>query len=153
MFDGAQTTRHRNRTLLPCHTIRTLQSTSPGYHSGRSPCAVNDAAQARELLSAPQFFAMIRDVVRFRVQPAVTDALRSAVDQIKLNPAIAQSRLLMRVLAAIPTQSGEFRRAEAAVLDAPTVALVIALMDMHATASRSAQDWAHAIDEANAASA
>ncbi len=120
---------------------------------------MHDAAEARsapgaqELLSAPQFFEMLRHVVGFRAQPAIADPLQGAVDQIANNPAFAQSRLLMRILVALPSQLGEFRRAEVTALDASTRSLVIALLDLHASAARSTTDWSRAIAAAQAGSA
>ena len=107
---------------------------------------------ADELVSAPQFFAMLRQVVAFREQPAMADPLQCVVDRITSNPHFAQSRLLMRILTALPSQQGEFRRAEAAALDAGTLALVIALLDIHASAGISQPDWKRAIEAAEAAS-
>ena len=94
---------------------------------------------------------MLREVVGFREQPAIADPLQSAADQIRSNPTFAQSRLLLRILAAQMT-GGEFRRAEAAALDAPTQALVIALLDLRRAGARSDQDWSNAIGAAEAAS-
>jgi hypothetical protein len=114
--------------------------------------SVNAVAAARELLSAPQFFKLVRDALRFRSRAVTIDPLLTAVDQVKLNPAFAQSRLLLRVLCALPSQTGEFRRAEVAALDAPTLALVIDLIDLHEASTRSAQDWGSAIADAEASS-
>jgi len=109
-------------------------------------------AQSKDLLSATEFFEVLRHVVGFREQPAVADPLQHAVAQISDNPAFAQSRLLTRILVAI-VRGGEFRRAEAAALDSATKALVIALLDLRLAATRSQQDWNGAIEAAEAASA
>jgi len=113
---------------------------------------IGRAAAARELIPAPEFFELLRHVVGFRAQPAIADPLQSTVDQISTHPFFSQSRLLMRILVALRSRQGEFRRAEVAALDAATSALVIALMDVHASASRSQQDWDRAIAAAEAAS-
>ena len=108
-------------------------------------------AQSKDMLSAAEFFELLRHVVGFREQPAIADPLQHAVDQISSNPVLAQSRLLKRILVAL-VAGGEFRRAETAALDAVTQALVIALLELHRTGARSPQDWSVAIEAAEAAS-
>ena len=110
--------------------------------------SANAVAAARELLSAAQFFKLLRDALRFRSQPVTLDPLLTTVAQVKLNPAFARSRFSMRGLCALPSQTGEFRRAEVAALDAPTLALAIDLIDLHAASTRSAQEWGSAIADA-----
>jgi hypothetical protein len=105
---------------------------------------------SRDVLSAPEFFDALRGVVAYREQPRVDDPLREAVDQIACNPAFAQSRLLRRILVAL-VSGGEFRRAEAAMLDASTQALVLGLIDLRAAGTRSPEEWILAIDAAQAA--
>ncbi len=107
-------------------------------------------SESRDLLTAAEFFDTLRRVVAFREQPHVADPLQHAVDQITHNPAFAQSRLLKRILVGL-VRGGEFRRAEAAMLDASTQALVIALIDLHHAGTRPAQDWTRALDAAEAA--
>ena len=109
-------------------------------------------AQSRDVLSTVEFFEVLRHVVGFREQPAIADPLQHAVEQIRNNPAYAQSRLLTRILTACMT-GGEFRRAEAATLDAATQSLVIALLDLRLASARSEQDWRSAIEAAEAARA
>jgi hypothetical protein len=108
--------------------------------------------QSKDLLTAVEFFETLRHVVGFREQPLIADPLQHAVDQIGTNPAFAQSRLLKRILVGLVT-GGEFRRAEAATLDAATQSLVIALIDLHGAGTRPRQDWVRAIEAAEAASA
>ena len=108
--------------------------------------------QSRDVLSAAEFFVMLRQVVTFREQPGTADPLQHAVDQINANPAFAQSRLLKRILVALVT-GGDFRRAEASALDASTHALAVSLLELHRTGARSGQAWNDAIDAAEAASA
>jgi hypothetical protein len=108
-------------------------------------------AQSNDSLSAEAFFEALRSVVAFREQPAIADPLQHTVDQIGKNPAFAQSRLLRRILIAL-VMGGEFRRAEAAMLDSATQALVIALLDLHRAGTRSQQDWNRAIEAAQAVS-
>lgn len=84
--------------------------------------------------------------------PAIGDPLQHAVDQIRANPAFAQSQLLKRILVAMVT-GGNFRRAEATALDASTHALVMSLLELRRTGARSRQSWSDAIGAAEAASA
>jgi hypothetical protein len=108
--------------------------------------------QARDVLSAAEFFVMLRQVVGFREQPAIADPLQHAVDQISANPAFAQSQLLKRILVGLIT-GGDFRRAEATALDASTHALVISLLELRRRGAVSSQSWNDAIQAAEAASA
>ena len=105
------------------------------------------AAANLELCSAPEFFALVRNAVRFRSHAPTLDPLGDAVSQVTLNPHFAQSRLLMRILSALPLMTGEFRRAEAAALDSATLALVVDLIDLHLSSTRSDLEWARAIEE------
>jgi hypothetical protein len=105
---------------------------------------------ARDLLTAAEFFETLSRVVAFREQPNVDDPLQTVVDQIASNPAFAQSRLLKRILIAL-VGGGEFRRAEAAMLDASTQALVLGLIDLRRAGTRSPEAWMRAIDAAEAA--
>jgi hypothetical protein len=47
---------------------------------------------------------------------------------------------------------GDFRRAELAALDAPTLAVVIGLMDLRSAGTRPDRDWTEAVTAAEAAS-
>ena len=118
-----------------------------------TPTSETSTSAARELLSGAEFLEMLRQVVDFRQHAKVADPLKAAVDQIGNNPAFSQSRLLMRILVALTSGGGEFRRAEVAALDAATLALVILLMNTHAEGTRPAEDWVRAIETAKAASA
>ena len=109
------------------------------------------AAGTIELLSAAQFQEELRRVARFRPRLPVGDALAAAVRRIEQNPAFTQSRLLIRILAALIAQEGEFRRAEMAALDAHTLDMVIALMDLHASGTSTREEWVCALDAAKAA--
>lgn len=104
-----------------------------------------------ERLSAAQYQDALRQVVRFREQPAVADPLASAVKLIEQNPAFAQSRLLTRILVALTYDQGEFRRAEVAALDAGTYAMVIALMDAFGAGTSTRSTWEQAVSAARAA--
>ena len=71
--------------------------------------------------------------------------------RIEANPAYAQSRLLTRILSALTYEQGDFRRAEIAALDAETLAMVIALMDICAAGTSTREQWLRAVDAALAA--
>ena len=107
--------------------------------------------QSKDVISAAEFFVMLRQVVSFREQPAIGDPLKHAVDQISANPAFAQSQLLKRILLAL-IAGGEFRRAEATALDASTHALALSLLELRRTGARSSQIWNDAIEAIEAAS-
>jgi len=108
--------------------------------------------QARDVMSAAEFFVLLRQAVRFREQPPFADPLQQAVDQINANPAFSQAQLLRRILVAL-VGGGDFRRAEATALDATTHALVMALLELRRTGVRTRKDWNDAIDAAAPASA
>lgn len=109
------------------------------------------AAGAVELLSVPRFMEELRRVARYGRALPVGDPLAAAVRRIESSPALAQSRLLTRILAALTYQQGEFRRAEVAALDSETLAMVITLMDAHVAGTSSREDWVRAVDATRAA--
>ena len=111
----------------------------------------NAQAAAKEILSVARFQEELRLGVQALKPPAITSALAEVVKSIELNPAFAQSRLLARVLSALISQAGEFRRAEVFALDSKTRALVIALMDAFAAGIPGRDEWQRAMDSANAA--
>ena len=94
---------------------------------------------------------LARELAKVSRELAIEDPLVAAVTRIEQNPAFAQSRLLTRILAALTYQRGEFRRAEVAAFDSETLAMIIALMDVHAAGTSTQEDWVHAVDAANAA--
>ena len=108
-------------------------------------------AAAREILSVTRFQEELRLGVQALAPPAISGALAEVVKSIELNPAFAQSRLLARVLSALISQAGEFRRAEVFAFDSKTRALVIALMDAFAAGIPARDEWQRAMDSANAA--
>ena len=108
-------------------------------------------AAAKEILSVTRFQEELRLGVQSLAPPAIASALAEVVKSIELNPAFAQSRLLTRVLSALISQAGEFRRAEVFAFDSKTRALVIALMDAFAAGIPGRDEWQRAVDSANAA--
>ena len=111
----------------------------------------NAEAAAKEILSVTRFQEELRLGVQPLTPPAIASALAEVVKSIELNPAFAQSRLLTRVLSALISQAGEFRRAEVFAFDSKTRALVIALMDAFAAGTPGREEWQRAVDSANAA--
>ena len=109
------------------------------------------AANGVELLSIIQFRDELLRLSRFTPRPATPDALVAVVHKIEQNPAYSQSRLLTRILAALTYQEGDFRRAEASGLDAPSLAMAVTLMDDYAAGTSTREDWIRAIDSARAA--
>lgn len=106
-----------------------------------------------ELMSSQQFQDELRRIARFDSKPPVENPLSHAVQMIKDNPAFSQSRLLMRILTALTYDRGEFRRAEASALDAPTLGLVIALMNVARAGTAPRDDWVNAVSVCDSASA
>lgn len=109
------------------------------------------APEAVEHLSIAQFQEELRRIAGARPASLVENPLEAAVKTIVDNPAFTQSRLLARVLIALVRLQGEFRRAEIAVFDAATLALIIALMDAHAAGTATREAWLGAADRADAA--
>jgi hypothetical protein len=105
---------------------------------------------AREILSVTRFQEELRRGVQ-ALPSAVPNVLAEVVKSIELNPAFAQSRLLARVLSALISQVGEFRRAEVFAFDSKTRAMVIELMDAFAAGIPGREEWQRAVDSANAA--
>ncbi len=98
-----------------------------------------------------RFHEELRRGVQPLAPPAGPNVLADAVKTIELNPAFPQSRLLARVLTALISQAGEFRRADVFAFDSKTRALVIALMDAFAAGVPGREEWVRAIESANAA--
>lgn len=106
-----------------------------------------------EWLSGSEFLDELRHVVGFLKHAKSADPLASVTEQIISQPALAQSRLLLRILVALVHQRGDFRRAEIAMLGTVSLAQVIELMDLHLSGTRPEQDWAAAVKAAETASA
>ena len=104
-----------------------------------------------DVMSAVEFQDELRRYGRFNLRPPVDNPLAAAVQKINDNPAFSQSRLLSRILTALVYQRGEFRRAEAAALDAPTLAIAIALMNAAPAVATARDDWIKAVAACDAA--
>jgi len=104
-----------------------------------------------ETLSVVEFQDELRHIARFDGPSTIDNPLSAAVAQIERNPAFTQSRLLTRILSALATGDGDFRRAELATLDTATRKIVIALMDAARAGTATPAQWGKAVDTAHAA--
>jgi hypothetical protein len=98
----------------------------------------------KDVMAFEEFQVELRRNARFESREPLRDALDVAVQNIRDNPAFAQSRLLGRVVRALTNGSGEFRRAEASAFDAPTLRLVVALMNAAVDGSHTRAEWLRA---------
>jgi hypothetical protein len=106
-----------------------------------------------DLMTSQQFQDELRRIARFDLKPPVDDPLSHAVQKIKDNPTLSQSRLLTRILTALTYDRGEFRRAEASAFDAATLGLVIALMNVARAGTTTHDVWANAVSACDSAAA
>jgi len=106
-----------------------------------------------EHLSASDFPQALREALRFRPEPLLSDPLATALLRIERDPAFSQSRMLTRILVALTYGEGEFRRAEIAGLDGPTHALAIMLLDAYGAGRTPRAEWERAVATARAAQA
>lgn len=109
------------------------------------------ASGSKEFLSITPFLEETRRTTRLRSGTPVANPLEAAVKKIEMNPAFTLSRLLTRVLEGLAHQRGEFRRAEIAAFDPETLAIVMALMSVHAAGTVTREEWVRAAELANAA--
>jgi hypothetical protein len=109
------------------------------------------ASRTSDVMSAVEFQEELRRYGRFNLRPPVENPLAATVQKINDNPAFTQSRLLSRILTALTYERGEFRRAEAAALDAPTLAIAIALMNAARAGTPARDDWIKAVTACDAA--
>ena len=114
-------------------------------------CAADRGSAGVETMSALQFQEELRHVARYDHRPPVENALALAVQRIVENPALAQSRLLSRILTALTYERGEFRRAEASAFDTVTLGIVISLMDSARAGTTGREDWVKAVTACDAA--
>jgi hypothetical protein len=88
-----------------------------------------------EILSFVMFLEELRRAARFVTPSSAADPLDAALQAIRRNPALPQSRLLGRILEAYNGHGTSFRRAETAAFDKEHLALLAALMNAHDTDS------------------
>jgi hypothetical protein len=108
-------------------------------------------SSAGDVMSARQFEEELRRLARFHGPCLMENPLAAAVKTVTDNPAFVQSRLLGRIVIALAHNGGEFRRAEAAALDAATLGLVIVLMNIARDGTTARADWISAADACVAA--
>jgi hypothetical protein len=99
-----------------------------------------------DVMSVRQFEEELRRLARFHRPAPMENPLVEAVKKVEDNPAFVQSRLLGRILIALAHDRGEFRRAEASALDAPTLGLVIAVLNSARAGTTAREDWISAAD-------
>jgi hypothetical protein len=104
-----------------------------------------------EIISLAQFQEELWHITRFDVSEPVANPLSAAVQQITRNPALAQARLLGRMLRALTDECGEFRRAEVSAFDTATLRLLVALMKAARAGTYTRAEWVDAITAADSA--
>jgi hypothetical protein len=97
-----------------------------------------------DVMSLEEFQVELRRTARFERKEPLPDVLAATVQNVKDNPAFAQSRLLRRIVQALTDGRGEFRRAELSALDAPALRLVLSLMNAAVAGTHTRADWLHA---------
>lgn len=109
-----------------------------------------DEHRGTETLSPGLFQEELRRIAHGRIGPAMENPLEAAIKKIGGNPAFSQSRLLARLLIGLVRGQGEFRRAELTAFDLPTLAMVVALLDVHRAGTVAREVWLRATDLADA---
>jgi cytochrome c peroxidase len=94
-----------------------------------------------DVLSLEEFQVELRRSARFERKETPPDALAATVQNVRENPDFSQSRLLGRIVQALTDGHGEFRRAEVSAFDAPTLRLVVALMNAAVAGTHTRADW------------
>jgi len=107
----------------------------------------------KDLMSLSQFEDELRRIARFETNSPAANGLGEALEKIKANPTLTESRLLARVLRALADQRGEFRRAEMSAFDSRTLRMVIALMNAARDGTNTREEWTTAVQLADAAAA
>src|SRR4051812_8871569 len=82
------------------------------------------------VIPVSEFQDELRRLARYSRSATPEDPLAAIVQRIVQNPAFSESRLLTRLLAAVTSQHGDFRLAEAAVFHSQTLALIVSFLDM-----------------------
>ena len=108
-------------------------------------------AGVTEVMSLAEFQEELWHIARFELSASVPNPLSAAVQKITDNPALAQTRLLGRVLRALTDESGEFRRADASAFDTATLRLLVALMNAARAGTYTRAEWLAAVTAAESA--
>ena len=104
-------------------------------------------------LSIQEFSRELRYGIRPESIAAIGDPIAAALGLIEEHPQLLQAQLLARILSALTSGIGQFRKAEVFGLDQPTRALAVALEDVRAAGSVPNAVWESAVDAAGAAQA
>jgi hypothetical protein len=102
-------------------------------------------------MSLSQFESELRRIARFESILPAASALSEAVEKIRANPTLTESRLLARVLRALAHQCGEFRRAEISAFSSTMLKMVIALLNAARDGIHTREEWMEAVEAAKAA--
>jgi hypothetical protein len=104
-----------------------------------------------DVMSLEEFQKELRRNARFQPDEPTRDILDTAVRSIADNPSFASSRLLRRVVRALSSGNGEFRRAEASAFDAPMLRLVVGLLNAARGDTHTRAEWLRAAAAADLA--
>ena len=104
-----------------------------------------------EVMSLPQFESELRRIARFETHLPAATGLGEAVEKIRANPTLTESRLLARVLRALAYQCGEFRRAETSAFSSAMLRMVIALLNAARDGTHTREEWMRAVEATKAA--
>jgi hypothetical protein len=105
----------------------------------------------KDVLTLDEFQTELRRNARFEPEEELDDVLDTAVRKVTDNPALAQSRLLGRVVRALSSGHGEFRHAEASAFDAPMLRLIVGLMNAAREDTHTRAEWLRAATATGAA--
>ena len=119
----------------------------PPSLDGRRPDARPDC------LSIQEFTRELRYGIPPDAIAAIGEPLAAAIGLIEEHPQHLQALLLARILSALSSGNGEFRKAEVFGLDRPTRALAVALENVRTAGSVPDATWQSAVDAAGAAQA
>ena len=104
-------------------------------------------------LSIQEFSRELRYGIRPDSIAAIRDPIAAALALIEEHPQLLQALLLARILSALTSGIGQFRKAEVFGLDQPTRALAVALDNVRTAGSVPDAVWERAVDAAGAAQA
>jgi hypothetical protein len=102
-------------------------------------------------MSLSQFESELRRIARFETNLPAANSLGEAVEKVRANPTLTESRLLARVLRALAHQCGEFRRAEMSAFSSTMLKTVVALMNSARDGTHTREEWMRAVQAAEAA--
>lgn len=104
-----------------------------------------------DVMTLSEFQDELRRTARWHADGTLDNPLAVTLQRIRSNPAFAQSRLLARILQAVSSDSGEFRRAEVSSLDTAALRLVVALLNAARAGVHTRAEWLDAAAAAESA--